>query len=451
MKISGNTLVRGTVILTLTGLLSRMIGFFYRIFISKAFGEEGMGIFLLTSPVMALAFSLCCAGVQTSVSKFVASEPSTKDYKYSLKILLSSFCITLSLSALFSFTVYSNAALIADSILLESRTASMLRILALSFPFSAVHCCVNGYYYGIKNAKVPAILQLTEQTFRVASVYLIYTYCLSNHQSPTINLVVVGVVIGEISSMTLSLLFIGGRFYRLTPMLFSTSTTLQHHFGSTTVKKLFVMAAPLSMNRIVVNLLQSVEAVYIPNRLMAYGMTNAQALSTYGVLTGMALSLILFPSTLTNSVSVLLLPVVSEAEETNNLKKISYAIRQSITWCSVLGIFFTIIFLIFGRLAGRLLFNSTLAGEYIVGLCFICPFLYITTTLGSILHGLGKTIHTFLINIGALSIRIAFIFLLIPRIGINGYIIGLLISELFSTICCIFCLRRYRNINATQG
>mgnify|MGYP001039299411 CR=1 FL=1 len=64
-----NPLLIGTVILTVTGLLSRFIGFFYRIFLSKVFGAEGMGIYQLISPVLALSFSLTVSGKQTAISK----------------------------------------------------------------------------------------------------------------------------------------------------------------------------------------------------------------------------------------------------------------------------------------------------------------------------------------------------------------------------------------------
>lgn len=445
MKLLKNPLVIGTLILTVTGLISRIIGFFYRIFISHAFGEEGMGIFQLIAPVMAFAFSLCCAGIQTSISKYVASETSTHDYKSSARILFISFCLTLSLSVLVTILVYIYSPFISTNLLLEKRTAPLLRILALSFPFSAIHCCINGYFYGIKNAKIPAILQLTEQIFRVGSVYIIYYYFISHNMNPTISLAVIGLVIGELSSMIISLCFIFTRFYKL-----ETKNLLRKNIPGSTLssrtwlQRIVLLAAPLSANRIIVNLLQSVEAVYIPNKLQSYGLSNSDALSVYGVLTGMALSLILFPSTITNSVSVLLLPVVSEAEENNNRRKIAVAIRKSITYCSILGLFFTLVFLFFGKLAGEILFDSTMAGKFIVGLSFICPFLYITTTLSSILHGLGKTFLTFMINVGSISIRIACIFILIPRIGINGYLIGLLLSQLFSTIFCMVCLRKYR-------
>ena len=68
------TLFTGTLLLTAAGILSRFIGFFYKIFLSRTIGAEGLGIYQLIFPVMALCFSLTSAGIQTSVSRFVSSE-----------------------------------------------------------------------------------------------------------------------------------------------------------------------------------------------------------------------------------------------------------------------------------------------------------------------------------------------------------------------------------------
>ena len=99
MRIKKNTLITGTIILTITGLGSRLIGFFYRIFLSRLFGEENMGIYQLIGPVMALVFSLSAAGLQNAISKFVAGETATHDYKASLRILLVGFAFSLICSA----------------------------------------------------------------------------------------------------------------------------------------------------------------------------------------------------------------------------------------------------------------------------------------------------------------------------------------------------------------
>ena len=69
-----NSLITGTLLLTLAGVLTRIIGFFYRIFLSRLIGAEGLGIYQLLSPVMALGFAVTAAGIQTAISRFVSSE-----------------------------------------------------------------------------------------------------------------------------------------------------------------------------------------------------------------------------------------------------------------------------------------------------------------------------------------------------------------------------------------
>ena len=73
-----NSLVSGTIILTLSGLLSRVIGFFYRIFLSQRFGEEAMGIYQLTGPILGLTYALCISGIQSAIAKQIAEKNSKK-------------------------------------------------------------------------------------------------------------------------------------------------------------------------------------------------------------------------------------------------------------------------------------------------------------------------------------------------------------------------------------
>ena len=438
-----NPLITGTAILTLTGLVSRFIGFFYRVFLSNVFGAEGMGLYQLISPVLALSFSLTVSGIQTAISKYVASETSTHDYKNSFRTLWAGFLLAMLLSAACASAIYLYADQIAVTFLLEKRTAPLLRIIALSIPMASVHSCINGYFFGIRKTAIPAFSQLAEQVCRVGSVYLIYFICLRHGLTPTISFAVVGLVIGESASMIVSVVAILVRAhhvfpagtYRWTaqpsPALATVCTTYRRIMG-----RLLQLAVPLSANRLLINLLQSVEAIYIPNRLMAYGLSNADALSVYGVLTGMSLPLILFPSAVTNSISVLLLPVVSEADAGGNQAAVKRAIVTSIRCCLLLGFFCTAMFLLFGRAAGRLLYGSELAGSFILTLSFLCPFMYIASMLNSILNGLGKTIQTFLFSIVSLLLRLLFVFFAIPRFGIQGYLWGMLLSQMLQTLLC---------------
>ncbi len=441
-----NPLVSGTVILTLTGLLSRLIGFFYRIFLSNVFGAEGMGIYQLISPVLALSFALTVSGIQTAISKYVASETSTRDYRRSFRTLWAGFLLAMTLSVLCAMTIYIGADWIAVSFLMEERTAPLLRIIAFSIPMATVHSCINGYFYGIRKTAVPAVSQLAEQICRVGSVYLIYYLCQKRQMEPTISFAVVGLVIGESASMMVSILAILSRAHRLFPRQSCFSCPEREYPAVRRARlggqyrhimgQLLRLAVPLSANRLVINVLQSIESVYIPNRLMAYGLNNADALGVYGVLTGMSLPLILFPSALTNSISVLLLPIVSEADASGNYPAVRRAIMTSIRCCLLLGFGCTALFLLSGRTAGRLLFHSELAGSFILTLSFMCPFLYIASTLGSILNGLGKTTQTFCYSVISLLFRLLFVFFAIPVYGIKGYLWGMLASQLLQTLLC---------------
>ena len=109
--------------------------------------------------------------------------------------------------------------------------------------------------------------------------------------------------------------------------------------------------------------------------------------------------------------------------------------------CFTLGLISCFFFLITGNFIGNTLFHSVLAARFILTLAWLCPFLYTNTALSSILNGLGKSFLTLLINIIGLSIRLFSIYIVIPEFGIQGYLWGLLISQLVVSIIFLFCLR----------
>lgn len=434
-KNTRHPLIVGTMILTATGLLSRIIGFFYRIYLSRLFGEEGMGIYQLLSPVLSLSFSLTAAGYQTAISKLVAENAAT-DASGSFKPLAAGLSISLPLSLLCNGVIYFLSDFIAGNLLLEPRTASMLRIISFSIPLSAVHSCINGYFYGIKKAGLPAATQLIEQLVRVACVYAVSAHCFSIGREPAIGVAVLGLTVGEFFSMLVSVAAIY--------LCMSERRSLLHtRMHPAVYRPLLGMALPLTANRVVLNFLQSIESVSIPAKLRLYGYDNATALSVYGVLTGMAMPLIFFPNALTSSVAVLLLPVISENYALGDMQAVRSCTLRTVKYCCIMGFVCMLGFLSLGRWAGLFLFDSALAGHFITTLGFICPFLYLDTTLSSILQGLGMAGHIFGMNVICLLIRLSFVFLAVPRFGITGYLWGMLASQLTLSLLYLICLRRF--------
>jgi len=150
----------------------------------------------------------------------------------------------------------------------------------------------------------------------------------------------------------------------------------------------------------------------------------------------------MFPSAITNSMAVLLLPTVAEAQADGKQARIAQTISISLRYSLYMGILCIGVFTLFGKELGTSVFHDESSGSFMQILAWLCPFLYLATTLGSILNGLGKTSTTFLQNITALLLRLAFVLFGIPRLGITAYLWGMLASELLLAFLHLLSLRK---------
>ena len=415
--------ITGTLLLTSTGFICRILGFFYRIFMSRTIGAEGLGIYNMVHPIFSICFAVCAGSIQTALSQYVAANQTR-----GRAVFRTGLVIAMGMSFLLAWVIYGNAGFLAEKLLLEPRCAPYLPVMAVSVPFAALHACINGYYYGMQKARVPAFSQVAEQVIRMGAVFLIASIWLESGRQITVSLAVYGHLIGEMASAVFTV-FCLGFFPPCKDGDSRRAPAIPLSFGATAAP-LMALALPLMGNRLILNVLGSAEAIWIPNRLMSSGLTNSEALSVYGVLTSMALPFILFPSAITNSMAVLLLPTVAEAQADGNEARISSMISMSLRYSCYMGVLCIGIFTIFGNQLGVSVFHDQNAGTYITILSWLCPFMYLATTMGSILNGLGRTSSTFFQNVFAMVIRLAFVLFAIPRYGILGYLWGMLVSEL---------------------
>ena len=212
------------------------------------------------------------------------------------------------------------------------------------------------------------------------------------------------------------------------------------------IREMFKFSFPLTANRLLMHIFQSAEAVLVPAQLIVYGLSKSDSVSIYGILTGMAMPLILFPTALTNSLAVMLLPAVSELNLENNNKSIKSTINKCITFCISTGVLSTAIFIFYGSYAGAIVFNQPEVRNYVCILAWLCPFIYLTVTMGSILNGLGETTATCIQNISGIIVRLIFLVILVPKYGITMYMAGLLCSQILVCICHYIKLSRMLHI-----
>ena len=138
----------------------------------------------------------------------------------------------------------------------------------------------------------------------------------------------------------------------------------------------------------------------------------------------------------------MLLPEIAQAQASGDQRQVREVSGLAIRYSLVIGILFTGLFLFYGDEMGSLIFHNRTAGLYISILSWLCPFLYLTTTTGSILNGLEKTGLTFFHNMVALAIRIVFVFYAVPNFGIIGYLWGLLLSQLVISALHLYSVRQ---------
>jgi stage V sporulation protein B len=203
-------------------------------------------------------------------------------------------------------------------------------------------------------------------------------------------------------------------------------------------------SAPLTLNRVTGSLLSSFENILIPQKLVLYGLSQTEAISSFGQVTGMTMPLIYFPSAFLISLSISLVPAISEDFAFNNIKKINYTVSKTLLFAAITGIGAACVFTVFAKELGLVIFKQDLSGQLIL-FSFMCPFLYIQLVLSGILNGLGYQLFLFKNSLIASFINIACVYLLVPIYGISGFIFGWFLSLVI--ICSLEIEKIHKNIN----
>lgn len=364
--------------------------------------------------------------MQTAISRYVASAKRPQIYLW-CGMFLSVF-----LASILSLFVYWLAPWIAADILKESRTTNLLRLMSLALIPSAIHACFNGYYYGKKNSIPPAICQIAEQLARVFGTLLIYQVLLEKGRQLEPIHAVWGLVIGELAGLLVNI-----TSYLLSSNVPTNTPSLHdvHTLSKLTqpLKAIGIMAIPLTLNHVLMTLSHSLEHLLLPQQLILFGYTSDEALEHFGILTGMALSVIFFPSAITNSLSVLLLPRISETKSRGDICAVLDTVKGALCCGIALGSLCTFLFLFSADWFGNFVFDNTLAGFYIRILSILCPFMYTSSLLSSIVNGLGYASLTLACNLTGCGIRILAIWLLVPVYGMYAYIISMIVGAVVVT------------------
>lgn len=426
------SIIRGAAILTTANLITRIMGFFYRIYMSSAIGSEGIGLYQLVMPIYLLSWSITSSGFSTTISRLTAAENAKKRYSNINKIVVSSVFLCILVSLATSLFLFFGADFIAEEIIKDYRTVVSLKILAFAVPFMAVGSCVRGYFLGMQQQSIPALSQIIEQTVRIIVIVVLAPMFAARGLEYACAAAITGVLIGEAVSCIFTIISYNG---------FKQSDTYKRADNMSAAKCIMLilsMSIPLAATRISASLLSTLENILIPQKLQAFGETGEAAMSIYGNLTGMAIPLMQLPSALLIAVSTALIPTITEASAIGNTKRISDTVSVTIMFTSIIGIGTACLFAVFPHELSVAVYDRYEIGDLLLKLVPACPMIYLNIILSGILNGLGQHVFIFRNNIISSVINIIFICYFMPLYGTDAYIAGWCISLIVSVGLSIY-------------
>ena len=418
--------IKNALILTASSLILRFVGIIFKVWLAALIGSEGIGLYQLIFSVYVLAATFATSGICTAVTRLVAEELALGSKKGTLKILRRAMEITLLIAAVSVAIVYFGAEFIADRFIGDMRAVPALKILPLSLPFMGITACLRGYFIARRKVTPNAVSQLFEQAVRILLVVvLVKKFCDKGLAACS-----AAVLFGDTAAEIFSFLLLGLIWFSDRKKLNALNGRIRPPFGI--VRRILHISVPITSGRYLNTALRTAENILVPKNLAKYPHSGELALSQFGMIKGMALPILFFPSTLLNSISTLLIPEMSEAAAKGRTGLVKAATRNILKLTAVISFIFAAIFLVGGKEIGLLIYKSEEVGSLLRALSPIVPLMYLDSVSDGILKGLDQQAFSFRTAITDSVLRIILILLTLPRFGLRGFIWIMYFSNLLT-------------------
>lgn len=415
-KVKKTLFIKNALILTVSSLLLRFAGIIFKVWLAAIIGSEGIGLYQLVFSVYVLASTFATTGISTAVTRLVAEELALGNKNGTLKILRRAIMLSLFIAVISVGIVFFGADFIANTLLGDLRAAPALKILPLSLPFMGITSCLRGYFIARRNVTPNAASQIFEQIIRIA----IILFLVKSFIKKGLAAACAAVILGDVAAEALA-------FFALFISYLSDCKKLNSLSGRARppypiFKTILNISLPITSGRYLNTLLRTAENILVPKNLAKYPSRSANALSQFGMIKGMALPILFFPSAILNSISTLLIPEMSEAAAKNQKALVKSATHNILKLTSVISFIFGAIFFVAGDKVGILIYNDKQVGFLLQALSPIVPLMYLDSIADGILKGLDQQTFSFRTAISDSVIRIILILLLLPVSGLYGFI-----------------------------
>lgn len=411
-------------------IITRVLGFIFRIYLSRVLGTEELGIYQVSLSVFMVLLTIVASGLPLIISKLSAKYFAKKDGEKEGKLVSASLIISAITSVILIVIVLVFKRLFSF-LFTDERCYLILVAMLPAVLFSGIYNVFRGAMWGRSNYFCFCITELFEQIVRITICVVLLSFGIGS-LSPSIG-AALSLSIACFLSMALSVV-----------LYFVYGGKLRKPGG--VYKEVLKSSTPITAVRFLSSLVQPIIALIIPARLIAAGYTSSQSLSVYGVAIGMTMPLLFIPITIVGSLSTALIPDLSAAVESEDSSHIKNRITTSLIITMFIAFLMIPLFIGAGENIGLFFFNNITSGVLLSGAAWMTLPLALTNITSSILNALGMEVKSF-INylIGSIFLFLG-ICLLPGVIGIRALIVGMGVCVSVTSLLNLIMIKRKTKI-----
>lgn len=422
--------INSVIILLIGGLLTKLLGMFIKIMMSRLIGTEGLGLYMMVLPTFSLFIGIGQFGLPTALSKLVAEKR-----KNNIKLFFSILPISLFINLLLIITIIIIAPVLANNLLHNPRCYLPILAIAVVIPFTSLSSICRSYFFG-KEKMVPHVVSnLLEDIVRLTLMIIGIPFFLPKGLEYAVCYIILSNVISEGVSILVLFLFLPKKIQLKKEDLIPKKDYMKESLS---------IGIPNTTGRLLGSIGYFLEPILLTTTLLSLGYSSKFITTEYGILSGYVMPLLLLPSFFTMAISQALLPVVSREYTRGNYTFVTKKIKQAILYSLAIGIPVTIFFIIFPEFPLKLIYHTKEGISYMRFLAPVCLFQYIQSPLSSCLDAMGKSRDAMIATTIGVVIRSIFLVLLsLLNIGIWGLIIAISLNVFAVTFYSLKKVRSY--------
>ncbi|MFE8698220.1 oligosaccharide flippase family protein [Cytobacillus sp. FJAT-53684] len=329
-------LLRGTFIMTLATIISKVLGLFYVIPFYHIVGEEGNALYSFAYIPYTIFISLATAGIPAAVSKFISKYNALEEYAVGRKLFKSGLVVMLCTGTISFLFLYFLAPSLADFIIPDTvdtsvkDVATVIRAVSFALIVVPFMSLIRGFFQGHQSMGPSALSQVIEQIVRIVFVLagaFIVLYIMKGSLVQAVSVATFAACIGAIGGLAALLWYWYKRKSYLDGLLLNDKGTMDISLKDM-YKEIIVYAAPFIFVGLSGSLFQFIDQLTFIRTMADIGLAD-QAVSSFAVLNFQTHKLVIIPVSLATAFSLTLVPSITKAFVENDRTSLNHQLNQA--------------------------------------------------------------------------------------------------------------------------